>query len=400
MGPELIKYAVYYANEMSEDSFATAKDALANPTSWEKFKHLLCKMYPQHEVVHTPVALPASLPPSSVPSAPLPGPLLPTAAVLLAPNALQALLASHPWPVLPAGPVEQQSPASSVRAPMPLPISVPPVLLPAMPALLAPRSPSPPSASPTSPCVFAAPTSMLPDEAASWPQALTSASVLPMTPAPPPLPAPMRLVLPDAQPPKPMPPIAWPKPHAALPIPPAKLPKPIVLLPSPAATPTVAVLPPLPVPMPCVTPGSSAEQQPSLPLAQSMLPADRVVRPKMPPTCAPSLLPLACALLKPPVRSPLLLLPPMPPDLLPLALLVPAALPIPRPWLPQVCSPLPMPVPCAPVPLPCQAPAEPSWLLPVARSLPPAVPAVWPWSSTPVTAPLLPPPPMLPDPVP
>ena len=242
-GPELIKYAVYYANEMSEDSFATAKDALANPTSWEKFKHSLCKMYLQHEVVHAPVALPASLPPSSVPSAPLPGPLLPTAAVLLAPDALQALLASHPWPVLPAGPVEQQSPASSVRAPMPLPISVPPVLPPAMPALLAPHSPSPPSASPTSPHVFAAPTSMLPDEATSWPQAPASASVLPMTPAPPPLPAPMRLVLPDAQPPKPMPPIAWPKPHAALPIPPAKLPKPIVLLPSPAVTPTVAVLP-------------------------------------------------------------------------------------------------------------------------------------------------------------
>ena len=53
-GPELIKYAVYYADEMSEDSFTTAKDALADLTSWEEFKHALCKMYPQHEVVHTP----------------------------------------------------------------------------------------------------------------------------------------------------------------------------------------------------------------------------------------------------------------------------------------------------------------------------------------------------------
>ena len=133
-GPELIKYAVYYTDEKSWNIWDSAREVLTDPASWEDFKNAMHDLYPSYEVIHAHAPLLASLPPSSVPSAPLLGPLLPAAAVLLASDALQALLASHPRPVLPAGTVELQSPASSVLA------SQPPPMPPASDVLLLPAS--------------------------------------------------------------------------------------------------------------------------------------------------------------------------------------------------------------------------------------------------------------------
>ena len=94
-GPELIKYAVYYADETSEDVFAAARDALADPSSWDEFKVGIRGMYPQREIAHVP--------------APLHGASLPSPAVLLAPDAIQALLAasasSSPPSIVPARPL-------------------------------------------------------------------------------------------------------------------------------------------------------------------------------------------------------------------------------------------------------------------------------------------------------
>ena len=147
--PDLINYVTYYTDEASWSTFAAIRDTLDNPKDWSKFKEAIHDLYLIHKVAHTPAALPTSLPLSSVPSAPLLGPLLSAAAVLLASDALQALLASHPRPVLPAGTVELQSPASSVLASQPLPMlpAIPVVLPLPSPSVCAPVPPVPPPAS-------------------------------------------------------------------------------------------------------------------------------------------------------------------------------------------------------------------------------------------------------------
>ena len=92
IGPEFIKYDVYYADEMSEDSFAAARDALTDLADWDEFKCAVREVYPQYEVVQAPMALPAPLPLLPVPSASPPSALMSAATVMLAADALQALL--------------------------------------------------------------------------------------------------------------------------------------------------------------------------------------------------------------------------------------------------------------------------------------------------------------------
>ena len=94
--PDLIKYATYYTDEASWDTFAAVRDTLDDPATWPELQAAIRDLYPIRKDAHAPAALPASLPLSSVPSAPLLGPLLPTAAVLLTSDALQALLLPAP----------------------------------------------------------------------------------------------------------------------------------------------------------------------------------------------------------------------------------------------------------------------------------------------------------------
>ena len=189
--PELIKWAVYYANEMSEDTFAAARDALADPSSWDEFKATICGLYPQYEEAPMSVPLHASLLlPAVIPCAPLP-PLLSAAAVLLAPDAIQALLL-HPAPLMPSRllPVPLEMVPTALPLPAPLVPSPPPVS--AAPAPMPARAPlSPVPSVPVSPPVP-------PD-----PPLLPCAPLLPMPPVPPdpvpPSPAvePLPLPMPD-----------------------------------------------------------------------------------------------------------------------------------------------------------------------------------------------------------
>lgn len=207
---DLIKYAVYYTDEASWSTFATAQDALASPTSWDNFKKAIQDLYPRYEVVHAPVPLHASLPPpaaihiplfsalpepllpsaplvlpadpahvplqppSSMCSAPMLAPLLPTpampgAALLLAPDGLLALLLPH-------------APLMQATAPMVLLLPMPPKsLLPSQPLPLA-HVPVPPAhADPLPLPVPAAPLkpTMLPLPCAPLPPA-----TVPVPPAP------------------------------------------------------------------------------------------------------------------------------------------------------------------------------------------------------------------------
>ena len=143
---ELIKYAVYYTDEASWDTFAAIQDTLNDPATWPEFQAAICDLYPIRKDAHAPAALPALLPPSSVPSAPLLGPLLPAAAVLLTSDALQALLLPTPiaasLPPVPPPPVPCTLPDTAES----LPVSRPQPLLPAsVPCLpLPPVPPDPP----------------------------------------------------------------------------------------------------------------------------------------------------------------------------------------------------------------------------------------------------------------
>ena len=157
---DLIKYAVYYANESSWNTFAAVRDTLDDPKTWDGFIKAICDMYPLRQNAHTSLPLQAPLPPLSMPQhaslpllLPVPCALLPAPAVLLVPDARPAPLSSCALSMLP-----------SVASAKPLPFRA----LPRFPAEQRPL-----------------------------------------------------------------------------------LPKPIVLLPSPAATLMAAVLPPLPMPVPC-----------------------------------------------------------------------------------------------------------------------------------------------------
>ncbi|KAF8628491.1 hypothetical protein AX14_011242, partial [Amanita brunnescens Koide BX004] len=116
---ELIKYAVYYADESSWDSLTLARDSLDDPTSWGEFKQTVHGFYPQHEdspIVVSQQASPPTpavasklsafaLPPTNIP---LPVALLPLAApttespaptVTLSPDAIEVLLSfAQPMP--------------------------------------------------------------------------------------------------------------------------------------------------------------------------------------------------------------------------------------------------------------------------------------------------------------
>ncbi|KAF8690033.1 hypothetical protein AX14_003148 [Amanita brunnescens Koide BX004] len=136
-GAELIKFTVYYTDELSYDAFSAARDALADPTSWDEFKQAMHEVYPQHKGQAIAVSLPASLPPLPVPSASLPSllpatpvtplvPQFPAPTVMLTQAALQAL--SRPAPSkLPAIPAMSLSSASDTQALLPpaLPLSLP-----------------------------------------------------------------------------------------------------------------------------------------------------------------------------------------------------------------------------------------------------------------------------------
>ena len=76
---ELIKWACYYTDEASWDTWTAVRDALASPACWDDFKATICDMYPIHED--------------------MPVPLLPTAAPLPAPAPLVLPAVSIPAPL-------------------------------------------------------------------------------------------------------------------------------------------------------------------------------------------------------------------------------------------------------------------------------------------------------------
>ena len=43
---ELIKYAVYYTDEASWDTFAAVQDTLNDPATWSEFQAAICDLYP------------------------------------------------------------------------------------------------------------------------------------------------------------------------------------------------------------------------------------------------------------------------------------------------------------------------------------------------------------------
>ena len=294
-GPELIKYAVYYADETSEDVFAAARYALADPSSWDEFKVGIRGMYPQREIAHVP--------------APLHGASLPSPAVLLAPDAIQALLAasapSSPHSIIPARPLlppafmPQASllPLPSVYVPVPLQSPLLPVSVPAVPPM--PSAPLvPPAASvcvplpPPSPICAAA---LLPAPVDAARLALPLAVPCPMMQSPP-LPMSALAPLAHAKPPSPA------APTPTLPAPTGPLPARVLHLPIPP-------VPPDPRPVPSALPMPTVHTQLLSPVSvpQPVL-AARVIRwppngwlslpvvppgasdvTRMPPPCDPSL---------------------------------------------------------------------------------------------------------------
>jgi hypothetical protein len=115
---ELIKYAIYYTDEMSWDTFAAVRDTLDDPKAWDEFKAVIHDLYPIRKAAHIPAPLPASLPlPLPVPCALLLPPL-PTAIVLLTPDALHALLLSCAPSMLAATPMVPLLPLPAAQ-PMP-----------------------------------------------------------------------------------------------------------------------------------------------------------------------------------------------------------------------------------------------------------------------------------------
>ena len=93
--PDLIKYATYYTDEASWNTFSAVRDMLDDPATWLDFKATIHNMYPVREAAHAPGPLPASLlPPAAVPCA-----LLPAAPSIESPTA------ALPVPPLPADPI-------------------------------------------------------------------------------------------------------------------------------------------------------------------------------------------------------------------------------------------------------------------------------------------------------
>ena len=386
--PELIKWAVYYADEMSEDTFVAVRDALTDPPSWDDFKHDIREAYHQHEDCYVNAPL-ASLPRLPVPSA------LP-AAIMLAPEALQVLLSlsapsTLPLPPLclaqsmpPAAPViEPNLPSSHVPSLPPLPFALPtPSASPAPPPVSEPQPQPSPCAPPKPlaerwPSAFAAPAPM---PACAPLPAAPSVPVSPLVPPQPPL-LPCAPLLPTPPVPSgPVPPFAAVKPPRLpvlcahlqlstaelLPVPrvqsiphlppmsastslPACLPSPLaprIRAPTLPLPPSAQPMPPVP---PCTVPSA-------LPLARSMLPLPKsamqpLPRSPLPPTIVPpDPSPLSHARLLP-VAPSLLPAPPMPPDPVPRALCPDDAVPTPptssvgpQPPLPA-CVPYLMPPP-------------------------------------------------------
>ena len=129
---EVIRYAVYYTDESSWDAFAAARDSLEGPKTWQEFKTVVFEFYPQREVAHMHLSLPASLPLPPMPTASLPSllpaapvthssPQSPAPAVMLTQAALQVLL-SAPSNVPEAPVLPQQLPA--VAPPLPVQVCV------------------------------------------------------------------------------------------------------------------------------------------------------------------------------------------------------------------------------------------------------------------------------------
>ena len=58
---DFIKYAVYYTDESSWDTWNSAREVLANPASWEDFKKVMQDLYPIHKGAHAPMPLCALL---------------------------------------------------------------------------------------------------------------------------------------------------------------------------------------------------------------------------------------------------------------------------------------------------------------------------------------------------
>ncbi|KAF8673088.1 hypothetical protein AX14_005420 [Amanita brunnescens Koide BX004] len=109
---ELIKWAVYYADETAWDTFAATRELLEEPKTWEGFKAAIADMYPQYEYAHLCPPLPASCPTAATPN-----PDMPIKAFTLDPAAIQALLS-------------MQATAPLVAAIVPSPVALPAASLP------------------------------------------------------------------------------------------------------------------------------------------------------------------------------------------------------------------------------------------------------------------------------
>ena len=146
---ELIKWACYYTDEESWDTWTAVRDTLANPASWLDFKAAIHDMYPVREAARAPGPLPMPvtaaptlmlpvptgplpacaphllpppMPPQSVPTAPS----LPNAAMPIA-HAQSLALAAPLKSMMPPLPVPSVLPpaVSAITAPMPLPLPIP-----------------------------------------------------------------------------------------------------------------------------------------------------------------------------------------------------------------------------------------------------------------------------------
>ena len=116
---ELIKWACYYTDKKSWDTWTAIRDALASPASWLDFKAAIHDMYPVHEAAHAPMPLPASL----LPSATVPCALPPAAPIV------ESLPAALPVPLLPADPIcVPLLPPSPSTAALPVPPTEPQLL--------------------------------------------------------------------------------------------------------------------------------------------------------------------------------------------------------------------------------------------------------------------------------
>ncbi|KAF8694641.1 hypothetical protein AX14_001998 [Amanita brunnescens Koide BX004] len=112
----LIKWAVYYMEGPTWDTWAITRDALPKPKTWDGFQSAICDVYPQHEA-HTQSPLHASLPSLAAPITPW-SPQPPAPALTLSLAALDALL-SPALSNMPEAPgLPQLSPATAPLSPV------------------------------------------------------------------------------------------------------------------------------------------------------------------------------------------------------------------------------------------------------------------------------------------